>query len=187
MGATVGLLALRRRALAPAAVVLVSPMLRLPLPVPEGLARLAAKAARLLDRGRSFAPGEAGRTEVMGAMPSEAADEACRLRVLTLAEAHTDLVVRGTTWGWGCAALTAMPRARKASWTGGPALVVTASDERSVDLSPVPALCRRLHARHLELEGGHDLFLSAPEARERLHAAIAATVEPALATRGAGR
>jgi hypothetical protein len=87
----------------------------------------------------------------------------------------------GTTWGWSRAALQAMPRARRATWGGGPALVVTASRERSVDLSPVPGLARKLGARVIELDGGHDLFLAGPATHTRLLAEIEATVQPALA------
>lgn len=181
MGATVGLLALGRGLIEVAAVALVSPMLKLPLPVPEPVARGAAEVAARVGWGRSFAPGEAGRTEAMGTMSADVADEGSRVSVRDLARASPDLAVTGVTWGWSRAALAALPRARRARWSGGPALVVTASGERSVDLAPVPHLARRLGARLLRLDGGHDLFLARPETRDQLHAALLGTAEAGLA------
>ena len=61
MGATVALLALRRILIAPAALVLVSPMLRFRLRGPEWPLRLAAASAVRLGIGRSFAPGRCDR------------------------------------------------------------------------------------------------------------------------------
>ena len=180
MGATVALTQVTAGLLAPRAIALVSPMLRLPLPVPETLARLAAEAAVLAGRGRALAPGEAGRSEDMGASLADLTDDACRTQVVGLAAAWPGLSRARTTWGWSRAALAAMPRARRATWRGGPALVLTATDERSVDLSPVPRVARRLGARVVEIKGGHDLFLAGPEAQDRLHAELDALLAPAL-------
>ncbi len=181
MGATVALPLLAAGVLSPQAVALVSPMLRLPLPAPETLARMAAEIAVLLGRGRAFAPGEAARPESMGAAPADVTDAGCRARLADLAAASPGLPLVGATWGWSRAALVAMPRARRADWRGGPTLIATASRESSVDLSPVPRLASRLSARVVELDGGHDLFLAGPATRERLLAEIGATLEPALA------
>jgi len=182
MGATVALPLLAEGMITPAAVVLVSPMLRMPLPVPETLTRLAAGAAVLLGQGRAFAPGEARPwPRSMGAAPTDVSDAACRARLSDLAAASPELMLKGATWGWSRAALAAMPQARRVDWRGGPALIATASREASVDLSPVPRLAKRLGARVIELDGGHDLFLAGTATQKRLLSEIETTLEPALA------
>ncbi len=181
MGATVALPLLSSGKLAPKAVALVSPMLRLPLPVPEALARAAASVAVHLGMGRDFAPGEAARTESMGTAPTDVTDDVCRTRVADLAAASPEFTLVGTSWGWSRAALQAMPRARCTTWRGGPALIVTASRERSVDLSPVPGVARKLGARVVELDGGHDLFLTGTNTQAHLFAEIEVMVRTALA------
>ncbi|NGQ92898.1 alpha/beta hydrolase [Rhodobacter sp. HX-7-19] len=180
MGAAVALPLIGSGVLAPRAVTLVSPMLRIPLPIPETLALAGASLAVALGFGRTFAPGESQKP-AMGTSSADVTDPACQLRVAELAADSPELSLRGVTWGWSRAALAAMRSARSVGWRKGPVLIATADQETSVDLSPVPDVARRLDARVVDLPGGHDLFLAGPATRDRLFAEISATVDPAIA------
>ncbi len=160
MGATVALLAITNQQVAPRAVVLVSPMLAMRLPMPEIAVRVLSEAAVLAGRSRAFACGEAAKPDAMGTADGELRDRAAHDGLRRLAMAHPDLNTTGVTWGWTRAALRAMARVRRAPSTGVPTLIVAAQEDRSVDLRLLPDFARRHAADLLRIEGDHDLFLS---------------------------
>jgi lysophospholipase len=179
MGAFLLLRALAERAVAPAAAVLVAPMLGLRSPIGARAGQWLARAmARLGDPTRAAWKANTDPAAVAGLRALLTHDAGRYADQLWWYEARPELRLGPPSWGWlvqafaGTAALRADPRLAEIAT---PVLMLVADHDRLVDPRAALAVAARLpdaEVRHFGPEAAHEILREVDAVRDRALAAI---------------